>query len=188
MGDDLGLGKIVALIEAQFQQVKIHGIVMAACVGQGRIDLGSKIASTVMKSAVFKQDKNTLKRVIVCGTKADKEDPEDVEEWRHSVGDKFKGVLGGEPGYKVTTGVKKTAKNRASATDNNSELLNAIKQIQNSNARAMGYEEQDAEMLGNVIKDTCGLDDIDVSVFARIISTFREKIRQFGAAIGICDY
>jgi len=177
MGDNIGVAKTIAKIEKQFQDITIHGIVVAIGIGTGRIDLGSQIAGDVMKLSIFDKDKDALKRVAVVGTKADKEEPEDVEFWRTNVGEQFKEILHGKPGYTVTSGVKKTAKGDEKYEDNNEELLEALKEIA-VKAEALKYNMQDSNALISSLCSKYGL-KTDQAELIKVLDETRKQLKMY---------
>jgi len=177
MGDNIGVAKTIAKIEKQFRDITIHGIVIAIGIGTGRIDLGSQIAGDVMKSSIFDQNKDALKRVAVVGTKADKEDSEEIECWRKNVGEQFKDVLHGKPGYTVTTGVKKTAKGDTQFKDNNQELLAALKKIA-IKAEALKYDMQDSNALISSLCSKYGL-KTDQAELIKVLDETRKQLKMY---------
>jgi len=154
VGDhDAKLSDVIPMIEEYFKAGPlgngVHGVVITCAVGQGRLTLGSKIAGEVLKLSVFKYDGDARDRVIICGTKRDKEDPEDQEEWRNQVAPFFAPVIGGEPGHICLTGCKFTAKGRGK--NNIGELEKALQQVRTVD-EAMAFTKADSTELLTVLK------------------------------------
>jgi hypothetical protein len=164
VGDqDAKLSDVVPMIEEYFMMTDnpkcvggIHAILITCAVGQGRLTLGSKIAGEILKLSVFSNDETARNRVVVVGTKADKEDEEDREIWRQNVAPHFHDVLGGNPGHVCLTGCKFTAKGRGK--NNLTELLQALQVIEDSVPPAMNYTQIDSTDIFTVLKDSAGLD------------------------------
>jgi len=182
VGDhDAKLSDVIPMIEEYFKAGPlgngVHGVVITCAVGQGRLTLGSKIAGEVLKLSVFKYDGDARDRVIICGTKRDKEDPEDQEEWRDQVAPFFAPVIGGEPGHICLTGCKFTAKGRGK--NNIVELEKALQQVRTVD-EAMAFTKADSTELLTVLKDSAGL-DINASELrnmAAMMDSMRQQIEE----------
>jgi len=158
VGDhDAKLSSVVPKIEQYFQNkaIGVDGVILCCSVGQGRVTLGIQIASAILKMAVFDHNPEARKHLIVVGTKADRLDEEDLEEWMEQVGPIFETKVGGPPGYIVLTKCKKTAKGRGK--NDVESLLNAIKEIREQSFK-MEYTEVDAEKMMNIVAESTGLD------------------------------
>lgn len=190
IGDyDSKLGKILPQIEEYFNVTQNWGgvdcVVFTCPVGQDRLTLGAQIASAVLKASVFGtrsnknfSSENKLTRLIVCGTKADKEDEEDRQEWMACVAPVFQEKLGKPPGKFVFTGVRKTAKGRGK--DEVQSLLNAIGEVKDASRGKMHYHQIEETELLRMVVDSTGYDvnAIQIGEMAAEMKAMREQVKE----------
>lgn len=120
--------------------------------------------------SVFKKNASAIKRVIVVGTQADKNDEEDIKDWYTVIVPEIHNVLGGDPGHIVTASCKFTAKKRG--VNDLDQFVNALNTLRNK-AKPMTFTPIHTTKLFNLL--WCYLDVSEEQLLNLAGQMFKER-------------
>jgi len=124
----------------------------------------------LLSLSVFKKNASAIKRVIVVGTQADKNDEEDIKDWYTVIVPEIHNVLGGDPGHIVTASCKFTAKKRG--VNDLDQFVNALNTLRNK-AKPMTFTPIHTTKLFNLL--WCYLDVSEEQLLNLAGQMFKER-------------